>query len=180
MIPSYEDLIGLMTKRRSIRYFSEKPLEKERLMEILAAGRIAPSVENLQPWHFHVILSDDLKNKMMEASCYGNFTAGAAAFVVISCDRSTSANMQTTIWNPHELEYSCVTAGYSMMLAATALNVGSCWVSLHHGPAHNILKLKDHQVVVGGLMLGHMKKSDEEPTIEHQREPMEKMYTIYE
>ncbi len=176
----YEELIDLMTKRRSIRYYSDEPLDKKTLEKILIAGRLSPSVENIQPWHFHVIVNKELKATLMETSCYGNFVIGAGAFLVITCDRSTGAKSPSTIWNPREMEYSCAGAVQSMMMAAASMNIGSCWVSLHHGPAHDALKLKDHQMVIGGLMLGHMKKGDEEASREHQRSPMEQMVTMYE
>ncbi len=177
---SYDQLLELMTKRCSIRYFSDAPIDRKNLEKILEAGRISPSVENVQPWHFHVIDDAALKTKLMETSCYGNFVAGASVFIVITCDRSSSAGAHCTMWNPKEMEYSCAMAAYSMMLLATSMDIGSCWVSLHHGPAHDALKLKDHQIVVGGLMLGHMKKGDEEASREHQRKPMESMVTYHE
>lgn len=177
MMPTYDQLIALMTKRRSIRYFSDEPLPSQALEKILEAGRIAPSVENVQPWHFIVVENPTLKTKLMETSCYGNFVAGTAAFVVIVCDKSAAAQSPQTMWNPREMEYSCALASHSMMLAATALDVGSCWVSLHHGPAHDALKLKDHQIVIGGLMLGSVKKGDEEASREHQRKTLSSLIT---
>ncbi len=174
---TYDQLMTLMTKRRSIRYFSDEVLDQGMLTKILEAGRIAPSVENTQPWHFYVVRDPTMKTKLMDASCYGNFVAGAGAFIVIVCDKTAEVVSPDTLWNPREMEYSCAVAGHSMMLAATALEIGSCWVSLHHGPAHDVLKLKDHQIVVGGLMLGHMRKGDEDASREHQRKPLESMVT---
>lgn len=177
MTTAYDQLIALMTKRRSIRYFSSEPIDPATLTKILEAGRIAPSVENMQPWHFYVVTDAALKTTLMDTSCYGNFVAGAGVFVVITCDKSSATTSADIVWNPREMEYSCALAGYNMMLAATSLNIGSCWVSLHHGPAHDALNLKDHHIVVGGLMLGHIKKGDEEASHEHQRKPLASMVT---
>lgn len=177
---SYDQFLALMTARRSIRYFSNKAIDWEDLKKILEAGRVAPSVENVQPWNFHVIFDPTLKATLMKASCYGNFVAGASVFIVLSCDRSTSANAKCTMWNPQEMEYSCAMAAYGMMLAATALDIGSCWVSLHHGSAFDALKLKGHQTIVGGLMLGYTKKEDAEASHDHQRKPLGSMVTYYE
>ena len=41
--------------RRSVRKFIDRPVEEEKLMAILEAGRIAPSAHNYQPWHFLVV-----------------------------------------------------------------------------------------------------------------------------
>lgn len=169
---TYDELITLMQKRRSVRYFSGKKIEKATIEKLLGAAMLAPSVENTQPWEFHVVMNADLKTKLMETCCYGNFVPGAGAFIVVTCDRSAKgAAAKTTIWNPRELEYSCVAAMYGVMLAAAAMEIGSCWVSLHHGPAHNLLKLKDHVVIVGGLMLGYEKPGESEPSGAHERRP---------
>ena len=171
---TYDDLLTLMKKRRSVRYFSDKQIEKPVLQKLLAAAVLAPSVENTQPWHFHVVTEPELKSKLMETSCYGNFVSGSSVFIVVTCDRSAkSATMQGTIWNPRELEYSCAAATYGIMLAAATMDIGTCWVSLHHGPAHNILKLKDHMVVVGGLMLGYYKTGEAEASGEHDRKAID-------
>lgn len=177
---NYDTLMELLTNRRSVRYFSNEPIDKKSIERILEAGRIAPSVENIQPWRFYVITNPALKTKLMEASCYGNFVTGAGVFIVIACERSAAAKAPSTMWNPKEMEYSCAVACHSMMLAATSLGIGSCWVSLHHGPAHDALKLKDHQVIVGGLMLGHLKKGDEDASHEHDRHPLSSMVTYEE
>lgn len=176
---TYEELLTLLQSRRSIRYFQDKPIEKNVLEKILSAAILAPSVENTQPWHFHVIENAELKKKMMECSCYGNFVTGAATFIVVSCDKAAKGTQQTTIWNPREMEYSCAIAMHNMMLAAATLSVGCCWVSLHHGPSHNILKLSDHHAVVGGLMLGYMKEGETQASSEHERKPLKTAVTYY-
>jgi nitroreductase len=176
---TFEEFFNLLRDRRSIRYFDKKPIEKEILERILSAAVLAPSVENTQPWHFHVITNPEFKKKMMETSCYGDFIDGSATFVVVSCDKAAKGATQKTIWNPREMEYSCAIAMHSAMLAATTIGIGSCWVSLHHGPAHNLLKLPDYQVVIGGLMLGYMKDAEKEASGEHERKPLKDSITYY-
>ncbi len=171
---TYDELTALMKKRRSVRYFSDKAIDKATVEKLLKVAVLAPSVENAQPWGFHVVTNPELKAKLMETSCYGNFISGASVFIVVTCDRAAKGTaLKQTIWNPRELEYSCVAAMHSVMLAAASMDIGSCWVSLHHGPAHNLLKLKDHMVVVGGLMLGYYKSGEAEASGEHERKPME-------
>lgn len=169
---TFDALHTLLNERRSIRYFSEKILEKSIIEKLIEVGIQAPSVENTQPWIFHIIRKASLKNEVMKCSCYGNFIAGAATFIVIGCDRSRQKITNDTIWNPQEMEYSCVAAIQNIVLAATTMGIGSCWVSLHHGPVHNLLKLKDHEAIVGGLMLGYLKEGEEPDTDPHERRPL--------
>lgn len=177
---TFADFRALLEERRSVRYFSDKPLERKLLEQLLETGMLAPSVENTQPWHFHVILNPELKAKMMECLCYGNFVAGSAAFIVATCDKMAERGAAQTIWNPRELEYSCIAAMHCVMLASVTHNLGSCWVSLHHGPAHNLLKLPDHHVIVGGLMLGYLKPGEEQPSGHHERKALATAVTYYE
>lgn len=50
--------LELAKKRYSVRNYLDKPVEKEKLMYVLEAGRVAPSAANFQPWHFVVISMD--------------------------------------------------------------------------------------------------------------------------
>lgn len=49
------NFLELAKKRYSVRSYSEKPIEKEKLDTILEAGRIAPSAVNYQPTKIIVV-----------------------------------------------------------------------------------------------------------------------------
>jgi nitroreductase len=49
------DFIDVIFKRRSIRKFTEQPVEKEKLVLLLQAAMAAPTAMNAQPWEFVVI-----------------------------------------------------------------------------------------------------------------------------
>lgn len=176
---TYEDFRALCEKRRSVRYFADKPITKEEIIKLLELARLAPSVENLQPWHFHVITNKDLRHKLMKASCYGNFVEGAGVFIVVTTKRSLEYAAPEPVWNPRELEYSCMAAMGNVMLGAECLGLGSCWVSLHRGEALEILELPTDETVVGGLMIGHYRMGEEEPGSGHKRKPLTEMYTLH-
>ncbi|MEM2996407.1 MAG: nitroreductase family protein, partial [Candidatus Bathyarchaeia archaeon] len=48
-------VMEIIRKRRSIRKYKPSEIPKEHLMEILEAGRLAPSAGNRQPWKFIVV-----------------------------------------------------------------------------------------------------------------------------
>ncbi len=177
---TYDQFNALCTQRRSIRYFDDKPVTKGQLLQLLELARLAPSVENLQPWHFHVIVNHDLQKKLMEASCYGNFVEGASVFIVITADSTLEGTAKEPVWNPKELEYSCVAAAEHIMLGETAMGLGSCWVSLHRGVAFEILGLPRKELVVGGLMIGQYKPGEEKSSDGRQRKALDEMYTFHE
>lgn len=151
-LPSF---LALCAERRSVRTFTDEALDEKTLLRLLDAARHAPSVQNVQPWHFHVIAKEGLLKSVIDSACYGNFASGNPTLVVVSCDTSARPDNQELLWNPKELEYSCMGAMEHILLAATAAGLGGCWVSFHHGPVHGALKLPQDHLVVGGLLLGH-------------------------
>lgn len=56
------DLETVMRNRRSIRGFTDQPVSRDMMEEILAAANMAPSSMNTQPWHFHVLTGEVLEN----------------------------------------------------------------------------------------------------------------------
>ncbi|KTD20374.1 nitroreductase family protein, partial [Legionella israelensis] len=53
------ELFEAIKRRRAVRQFSDKPLNKETIEKILQAGQYAPSPLNSQPWHFTLIRNKD-------------------------------------------------------------------------------------------------------------------------
>lgn len=62
---SYRELLD---QRRSIRFFSDKPVDKKIIENILMTASSAPSGANKQPWTFCAIRNRDLKSKIREAA----------------------------------------------------------------------------------------------------------------
>ncbi len=176
---TYDDFFGLVSRRHSTDFFDDRPVTRDEIEKILAAARLAPSVENVQPWHFHVILNPDLRRKMTEASCYGNFVEGAGAFIVVTCQSAFKPRSQEILWNPKELEHSCAAAIQHMLLAATALDLCSSWVSLHNNEVRVQMDLTDNVHVIGGVMIGHCKQAEKGMGRHHARKPLADMFTIH-
>ncbi|MFT6674012.1 MAG: nitroreductase [Sulfitobacter sp.] len=51
----------VMNERRSIRGFTDRPVSREVLQEVIALANRAPSSMNTQPWHLHVLAGDALE-----------------------------------------------------------------------------------------------------------------------
>ncbi len=113
------DTIDAIMKRRSIRKYEPKPLPDEHLQAVLEAGRQAPSAANRQPWHFIVVADRDEKQRLAEA-CSGQ-TWMADASVIIAGIGKPAANEK---W--HRVDVGI--AMQNMILAATALGYGTCWI----------------------------------------------------
>ena len=53
-----------MQRRRTVRYFSDRPVAHEVIAECLLAAGTAPSGANLQPWHFVVVSDPAIKHRI--------------------------------------------------------------------------------------------------------------------
>ncbi len=115
------DFEEVIKKRTSVRKFSDKKLETDKLDKILEAGRLAPTAKNNQPIKIYVIESEDEIAKIDKASkCrYG------AKTVLIVCGNKDEAYHKGN-YTTAEMD-SCIIATH-MMLEATNLDVDSIWV----------------------------------------------------
>ena len=68
--------------RISVRKYEDKPVEKEKIMEILKAGMQAPSACNQQPWEFYVVTDKEKIQKLSKVTPYTVCAAGAPAVIV--------------------------------------------------------------------------------------------------
>ena len=59
---------GDMQRRRTLRYFSSRPVPRQVIEECLLAAGSAPSGANLQPWHFVVVTDAQVKRQIREAA----------------------------------------------------------------------------------------------------------------
>ena len=62
----YQDLLGLLKNRRSIRAFTDQPVSDDTVDKIIEAARWAPSGANSQPWEFLVIRDQATKDQMAQ------------------------------------------------------------------------------------------------------------------
>ncbi len=62
------DFYQLMSKRRSVRDYSNKPVPASVLEDAILAAGTAPSGANMQPWHFVVVQDQEIKQKIREAA----------------------------------------------------------------------------------------------------------------
>ncbi len=57
-----------MSRRRSVREFSDRPVPDEVLRTCLEVAASAPSGANRQPWHFVVVADPEVKRRIREAA----------------------------------------------------------------------------------------------------------------
>ena len=63
-----EEFFGFMNQRRSLREFSDKPVYKEVIENVIKTASTAPSGAHKQPWTFCAISNPQIKSKIREAA----------------------------------------------------------------------------------------------------------------
>ncbi|MFA6358100.1 MAG: nitroreductase family protein [Candidatus Omnitrophota bacterium] len=109
--------LKLLKIRRSVRNFQNKSIPQGELEEIVDAARFAPTARNVQPWEFVVVTDKNTLNHLAQAAENGRFIAQAAACIVVF-------SIDTKYFLEDGSAATC-----NILLAATALGIGSCWVA---------------------------------------------------
>lgn len=114
-------LIDLLRARRSIRRFTEQPVEQEKINLLLEAALRSPSSKGNNPWEFIVVTDRECLDKLAVAKAHGaGFLQGAPLAIVICADPAKS-----DVW----VEDAAI-ATTLVHLQATDLGLGSCWVQI--------------------------------------------------
>lgn len=127
-----DDLLKFFEQRQSVRSYSNKAVEKEKLIRCIEAARIAPSASNAQPWKFIIIDNYELKEKVArntynELVSFNKFTHQAPVLVVVVRER---ANFMSIIGQTiKKNEFPLIDIGISAIqfcLQASAEGLGTC------------------------------------------------------
>lgn len=114
----------LIKKRYSVRGFKNTAVEPEKLKLVMEAARLAPSAVNFQPWKFLVITDKKMLNELSKT--YSREWFKTAPTCIVAC-----GNHQTS-WKRNDGKDHCdidvAIAVEHIMLAATELGLGTCWV----------------------------------------------------
>lgn len=119
------DVINTILKRRSIRKFTDQPVEKEIMVQLLQAAMAAPSASNGQPWEFVVITEIEVMDRLRSTLMFGKMNA-PGAICVLGSSRMQKNKAGDKFW-----VQDCSAATENILLAANALGLGSVWVGIH-------------------------------------------------
>lgn len=142
--------------RRSVREFTSEEILDQDIDKIIEAGICAPSAMNQQPWEFIVIKDKEILNKLSEklSPLYAK-----SKVTIILCQTKEGLKSPTRVAQDMS---ACM---QNMMLEATKLGIGSCWIGTYPDPARmnplvEILNIPGNIEPFCGLVLGHPLKDD--------------------
>jgi nitroreductase len=138
------DVFSVIKKRRSIRKFTGEAIPSSDLEKIVDAGRLAPSGNNQQPWDFIVVTDKSILQRLSKAA---SWSADAAAMIVVVMDPVTK------YWREDGSA-----AVENMLLAATALGYGACWLEgdtqPHEAEFKLLLNIPEHLQLLTLIPIG--------------------------
>lgn len=152
------DLLPEISKRRTIRKFSEKSVERAALDRILEAGRLAPSAKNRQAWRFVAITDRDTRMRIQDAA-YGQEYVGEAGALIALC----TTNIDYTMPNGQQsYPIDLGIAAAFMMLQAEHEGLGTCPITtFQEAELKSILTVPYKMRVVMLLLVGSAAENPE-------------------
>ncbi len=118
------DVLSAIQGRRSIRKYSHKSVEDEKLLKVLEAARLSPSAKNRQEWKFVVVQDPKIRERLTNEAI-GQPFVGEAPIILVCCGTETESIMKCG--QPrYTVDLSIATA--YMILTAYEQGLGTCWL----------------------------------------------------
>lgn len=149
----------VIQNRYSCKDFSTQQIEKEKLMEILEAGKVAPTAKNLQEQKVYVVQSKEYLDKIDTCTpCRYH----APTVLVVAYDKNNVFDYPGNERNSG-IEDATIVATH-LMLAAYNVGIDSCWINFFNPQEmKNALDLPKNEEVVMMLDLGYGKQKEPLP-----------------
>ncbi|MGI6494549.1 MAG: nitroreductase family protein [Kiritimatiellia bacterium] len=119
-------LVARLLQRRSCRNFTFDQVSDDDVHDLLKAAMSAPSAGCSDPWHFVVVRNPGMLVSLAGVLPRGSFLADAGMGIVVCGDKERAHGRQEAY-----LVMDCSAAMENLLLAATFLGLGSCWLGVH-------------------------------------------------
>ena len=119
---STSSAIENILNRKSVRKYSDKKVEKEKIDTILKCAMAAPSAMNKQPWELLVITDKEKLEKIAEIAPNASYAKNSQVTIIVCGDK----NISDKFW-----EQDCCAVTENILLAAEALDLGAVWCAVY-------------------------------------------------
>ncbi len=123
-----EEIFTAIATRRSIKRFTNQPVEIDKVLQIIQAGVLAPSAGNLQNWNFVVVTDTDKIRELYHHTLDQEPFLSAMAAIVVCGDVEYAHTMYGMRGKRLYTIQNCAAAIQNMLLAASAVKLGALWV----------------------------------------------------
>jgi len=115
------ELIEGLQTRRSIRTYTDQPITREQLREIIRLGTMAPSGQNNQPWRFATIQNKETLQKLAQLTKYSHIIGKSAACIAVFVDKTAMYHEV----KDHQSMGACI---QNLLLASHGMELGAVWL----------------------------------------------------
>ena len=114
-------MIDLLRQRRTIRKYTSRKIEAEKLDILKEAALRSPSSKNINPWEFIFVDDPKLISELKNCKPHGVTPLETAPLAIVICADET----KNDVWVE-----DCSIASILLQLTAQSLGLGSCWVQI--------------------------------------------------
>lgn len=141
---------SIIRDRYSSRSYKDQPIEPEKVEQLLAAVRLAPTAANRQPICVYAVESKEGLDRLSKAAK----TYGCPLAMVICADKDAAWTRPYDNFRTTDVDASIVTD--EMMLLATELGLGSVWICMFDPQiVREAFDIPENLVPVNILALGY-------------------------
>ncbi len=116
-------MINLLRTRRSIRKYTEQPIESEKIEILKEAVLRSPSSKGINPWVFVFVEEPETIQQLKNCKLHGAGPLETAPLAVVICADETV--------NDAWVE-DCSIASILLQLTAQSIGLGSCWIQIRN------------------------------------------------
>ena len=139
------NLLDHIRQRHSCRSYREEPVAREHIESLLEAARLAPSACNQQPWRFAIVTDNALRQRLVNEGFLPGirmqWALMAPVHIVLGIKRGVVTHRIAPLFS--RVDYPLIDAGIAgehLVLAATELGLGTCWI----GPGADQKSIIEH------------------------------------
>ena len=126
-VTQIDNFFDVITKRRSIRKYKDIEIPDEHIIKMLEAARLAPSTNNTQPWQYIAVKDPETIGLLSLVAGGQKFITDAKVVIISLANKAASCCPgNPSMWHVQDT----MIATEHLVLAATALGYGSCWVAM--------------------------------------------------
>jgi nitroreductase len=118
------DTLDAIRNVRVIRSYADRPVSAEDVRAVADAGRKAGSSKNTQRWEFVTVRERDTLAALGRAGRYASHVPSAGAVIALVVPKPDPDHARSVLWDLGR-------AAQNMVLAAWAMGIGSCPVTVH-------------------------------------------------
>lgn len=146
MEPAYYPVIhqnptlATIYNRKSVRRYTNRPVSREQVTELVRAGMAAPSAVDKRPWAFVAITDRAMLDRLADALPYAKMLKQATAAIAVCGDMDKALTGDSQAYWVQD----CSAATQNILLAAESMGLGAVWTGVH--------PVRDRELLVADIL----------------------------